>query len=297
MENLPETLQSVVTPDLAQHLAELFGETPDATASGLGATLATLLGALTMRTEHEGIADVMRATHVGLGAGNPLDGLVASLSSPAVRGTLMDHGATIATQLLGAQSAPVTAAIAGQSGLKGETVASLIKLGGPLTMGALARALGGEPTAQGITDLLEAEKPRITAALPPGIRELLAPLAAAATPLHGTPVEAAAEAAMSANRWLPWLIGLVIAIGLFAGLRGCQDTGSEMADRSKHHNPDRDGSSARSDGGRPARWYGAEARIRPCRLRACALPAKRRACAPRVPLRGAHLRQRQQQPR
>jgi len=229
MPGLLETLQGAVTPDLVEHLAGLLGESPDATAKGLTAVLPTLLGALTMRTEHEGIADVMHATHVGLGGGNPLDGLVAGLSSPDVRSTLMDHGATIATQLLGAQSAPVTAALAGQSGLKGDTIGSLIKLGGPMAMGALAKALGGEPTAQGTTDLLHAERPAIMAALPPGIRELLAPLAAAATPLHGTPVEAAAESALSASRWLPWLIGLMVAIILFAGLRGCQDQDAEKA--------------------------------------------------------------------
>lgn len=226
MPGLLETLKGAMTPDIVAQVADLFGESPDAMARGLGAILPTLLGALAMRTEHEGIADVMRAAQVGLGGGNPLDGLAAALSGPAARGTLMDHGATIATQLLGAQSAPVTVALAGQSGLKGETVASLIQLGGPLAMGAIARVLGGQPTAQGIADLLEAERPAILAALPPGLRELLAPLAAAQTPLHGTPVEAAAGAATSAGRWLPWLIGIVAAIGLFFGLRGCQDEGA-----------------------------------------------------------------------
>lgn len=237
MPGLLEALQGAVTPDLVAQAADLFGESPDAMAKGFAGILPVLLGALAMRTDHEGIADVMRVIHVGLGGGNPLDDLSASLSNPALRGTLMDHGLTIVTRLLGAQSAAVAAALAGQTGLRRDTVGSLLQLGGPMAMGAIAKVLGGEPTAQGITDLLEAEQPAIMAALLPGLRELLAPLAAAPSPLHGTQLEAAAGAATASSRWLPWLIGIIVAIGLVFGLRGCQDKGAERLTRSSATTP------------------------------------------------------------
>ncbi|MBS3960868.1 MAG: OmpA family protein [Sandarakinorhabdus sp.] len=229
MSGLLETLRGAITPEITAQVADLFGESPDAAASGLGAILPTLLGALAIRTGHEGIADVMRMTEIGLDGDNPLDDLGATLSGPAARGALMEHGASIATELLGGQFAPVAAAISGQSGLRSDTVASLIRLGAPLAMGAIARVLGNQPTAQGITDLLEAEGPAITAALPPGLRELLTPLAAAQTPLHGTLLASTAGAAASAGRWLPWLLGSMLVFGIFVGLRGCQERGDDRA--------------------------------------------------------------------
>ena len=237
MAGLLDMLEASLTPAVARQIAALLGETPEATAAGLSAVLSTLLGGLAIRTDHEGIRDVMRATHVGLGGGNPLDDLGATLESPAVRSTMMDHGTTISTQLLGAQAGPVTATLAGQTGLKGESVSSLIKLAGPMVMGAVSRALGGEPTAQGIAERLQQEEPAIMSALPPGIRELLSPLAAAPSAMHGTPIEAAAGSAMMAQRWLPWLVGIVVAIGLFAGLRSCADPDRLSGIRSNQTTP------------------------------------------------------------
>lgn len=229
MSGLLETLRGAITPEITAQVADLFGESPDAAASGLGAILPTLLGALAIRTGHEGIADVMRMAEIGLDGGNPLDDLAAALSGPAARGALMEHGATISTELLGGQFAPVAAAISGQSGLRGDAVVSLIRLGAPLAVGAMARVLGNQPTAQDITDLLEAEGPAIMAALPPGLRELLTPLAAAQTPLHGTLLASTAGAATSAGRWLPWLLGSMVALGIFVGLRGCREQGDDRA--------------------------------------------------------------------
>lgn len=228
MSGLLETVQAAVTPAIVHQAADLLGESPDATQKGFAAVLATLLGALAIRTDHDGITEVMRAAHValgngGAGAANPLDTLAQSLASPALRGILMDHGTTMATQLLGAQLGPVSAALAGQTSLKGDSVTSLIRLGGPIMMGAVARVLGSALKAEGLADLVRAERPAIMAALAPGIPELLGPLAAAGSPLHGTAVEAAAEAAVSASRWVPWLASALVAIGLLFGLRGCED--------------------------------------------------------------------------
>jgi outer membrane protein OmpA-like peptidoglycan-associated protein len=57
----------------------------------------------------------------------------------------------------------------------------------------------------------------------------LLPLAAAASPLHGTPVEGAAAAATTSARWLPWLVAAVAAIALIAGLRSCRTEQAKLA--------------------------------------------------------------------
>lgn len=242
MSGLLETVESPLTPAIVRQASDLLGESSDATEQGFAAVLATLLGALAMRTDQEGITELLRAAQLAAGGGGtggktPLDDLGASLASPALRGALMDHGTTIATQLLGSQLGPVSAALAGQSGLKGESMGSLIRLGGPMVVGAVAKMLGNAPPARGLADLVDSERPAIMAALPPGIRELLGPLAAAQTPLSGTAVEAARRDGGSINRRAVALIAAIVAVGLLIGLRSCDDQAADRAAQSTTTTP------------------------------------------------------------
>jgi outer membrane protein OmpA-like peptidoglycan-associated protein len=228
MGQLLETLAAACPPEQVKLLATLFNDTPEATARALGAVGPTILAALATRAEHGAMDEVMALAPAVLADGNPLDQIGPALTDTAVRATLMEHGDTLAQQLLGRQAAPIAAALAQGTGARADTIVNLLKVGGPLAIGALAKAAGGAPTAQGIASALAAERPAILGALPPGLAPLLAPLAAEATPLHGTVAEGAGAAAASASRWVPWLIAAVIGIVIVASLRNFQ---SEDADR------------------------------------------------------------------
>jgi outer membrane protein OmpA-like peptidoglycan-associated protein len=143
----------------------------------------------------------------------------------------MDDGARLLTAALGPQEGTVAHELARLTGVRAESATQVLKLAGPLALGAIANILGGPPTAQGLADLLQAETPALERALPAPLRAALAPLVAEPSPLHGTTAEGAAAAAASSARWLPWLLAAVAAVALVAGLQrfATRDEGAREA--------------------------------------------------------------------
>lgn len=219
------------TEGLVGPLATLFGERPDALAKALPLALPAMAAAFAARADHGLIADLMPAVTAVLDDGDPEVRTLAALEDPTTRQGLMDEGAGLVRAALGPQAATVAHEIGRLSGLRAESAGELMKLAGPLALGAIGRALGGPPTAQGLVDLLQAETPALERALPATLRTALAPLAAEPSPLHGTPVEGAAAAAGGASRWLPWLLAAVAVIALLAGLQGFGDRAEKAAER------------------------------------------------------------------
>jgi hypothetical protein len=231
MGTLVESLTQPAAEGLVGPLATLFGENRDAVARALPLALPALAAAFAARTDHGLIAELMPAVTALLDDGDPDARTLAALDDPVTRQGLMDEGAGLVRAALGPQAATVAHEIGRLSGLRVENAGELMKLAGPLALGAIGRTLGGPPTAQGLVDLLQAETPALERALPATLRTALAPLAAEPSPLHGTPVEGAAAAAGSSGRWLPWLIAAVAVIALLAGLQGFGNRGEKATER------------------------------------------------------------------
>ncbi len=219
MGSLVDSLVQPAAPTLVGPLATLLGESPETLTRGLGLALPAMAAALATRVDHGLIEDLMPAVAGAFRGGEPEARVMAALEDPIARQGLMDEGGTLLRAVLGPQAGTVAHELARLAGVRTENATELLKLAGPLALGAVAKRLGGTPTAQGLADLLLAETPALERALPAPLRAALAPLAAEPSPLHGTPVEGAAAAAVSSGRWLPWLLAAVAAVAVLAGLQ------------------------------------------------------------------------------
>ena len=183
MPNMIETILQSISPEARSALAAYFGETPDSTDRALVSIIPTLLAAMVSRSEHGGLESVAALVRTSLEHDNALDDLSAALSDPGRRSRLLANGGSFVSALLGGQLGPVSAALTGRSGVKGDTIRGLLQLGGSLVTGGVGKMLGHhQPTSQELSTLLKSERADIFARLPSGISSLLAPLSGAATP-------------------------------------------------------------------------------------------------------------------
>jgi hypothetical protein len=219
MGQLTDSLSTAVPPAQVEALARLLGDTPDATARALAAGVAAILGALATRATHGGMDEVMALAGPILGGGDPLGRFADALEDSSLRGELMAQGHALVDGLLGRDAGALAAALSQHTGTRAHSVAELLKLAGPVAVGALAHQLGGTATADRLEALLAAERPSLMAGLAPRVAPLVAASAAEPVPLHGTVAEGAAGSAQSAGRWLPWLAAAVVAIVLVASFR------------------------------------------------------------------------------
>ncbi|MFA7441034.1 MAG: OmpA family protein [Sphingomonadaceae bacterium] len=226
MPNMIETILQSISPEARSALAAYFGETPDSTDRALVSIIPTLLAAMVSRSEHGGLESVAALVRTSLEHDNALDDLSAALSDPGRRSRLLANGGSFVSALLGGQLGPVSAALTGRSGVKGDTIRGLLQLGGSLVTGGVGKMLGHhQPTSQELSTLLKSERADIFARLPSGISSLLAPLSGAATPATAAAALASDPAARTDrgfSRWLPWILAAIVALAIIFSLRSCE---------------------------------------------------------------------------
>ena len=227
MGQLTDSLPAAVPPALMEAIARLLGDTPEAVGKAMGLAAPALLAALANRATHGGMDEVMALAGPLLDGGDPLDQLSAAAADSSARAGLMAQGQTLADGLLGGGAGAFAAAVSALSGTGAHSVADVLKLAGPVGLGAVARQLGGEVTADRLAGLLADERPHLLRALPPALAAQVSATEAEPVPLHGPAAEGAAGAAQSAARWVPWLAAAVVAIIVITSFRAFQGEGSK----------------------------------------------------------------------
>jgi hypothetical protein len=227
-QTLADSLAQALPPAQVEGLAQLLGDTPEATGRALAAAVPALAAALANRATHGGMDEVMARAGPLLADGDLLERVARALDDSGVRSELMVGGHALAEGLLGDGAGTFAAALTRLTGTRAHTVAEVVTLAGPVGLGVLARHLGGAPSADQLEALLEAERPMLLGALPPQLAAVVAASAVEPVPLHGTPVEGAAGAAQSAGRWLPWLAAAVVAIVVVASFRTFETGGKAL---------------------------------------------------------------------
>lgn len=218
MTNLVQTVLGAVTPDLNDRLASLLGESPGATSKGLSAAVPALLaGALQQSSTPGGADGLVGAINQATAGGNPLDQVSGLAVDDGARAGLLSQGRGLADGLLGTNGGPVANSLASFAGLKAGSATQLLALAAPLVLGAIAKALGGAPTAGGVRSLLSDQRSSILGALPPGLGSLFG-LGGAAS---ATAASATAATGGGFRKLLPWLIAAVVVLGLILALRNC----------------------------------------------------------------------------
>lgn len=217
MASLVDVIRGALPTSMIDTLADNLGESPQATGSALGGIVPVILGAIAGKVESGGAAGVVDLIKSALARGNPLDNPDA-LAGGTMGRFIPERSGGLASSLLGSSFGPIAAQFAERFGLKVDSVRALLGVGGLASVGGIGRALGGDPTPQGLSDLVRSERPAIAAALPPGIGGLLGSVGGPA----GAAVSRAGDAAGTAfGKWLPWILLAIVAIAVIIGLRSC----------------------------------------------------------------------------
>lgn len=234
MANLIQTVTNAFTPDVTSKLAGAMGESPSAVTSGVGAAAPALLaGALQRSATPAGARSLLDLVNQSQASGHPLDRLGAIAQDDSARASFLSHGQGLASGLLGGSTSNVASAVSSHSGLGMDSATKLLALVAPLVLGAIGRAAGPSPSAQGLQSLLNGERASILGALPPGLGSLFGLGAAGRTAsrgaqsaetyaAHASSTGAAAVARPSGlSRFLPWIVGGLVLLGLIFAMRNC----------------------------------------------------------------------------
>jgi OmpA-OmpF porin, OOP family len=235
MANLIQTVINALTPDVTSKLAGAMGESPSAVTSGVGAAAPALLaGALQRSATPAGSRSLLDLVNQSQTNGHPLDRLGAVAADDRARASFLSHGQGLASGLLGGSTTNVASAISSHSGIGLDSATKLLAMMAPVVLGVLGRAAGPSPSAAGLQTLLNNERGSILGALPPGLGSLfgLGPAAARTASrgaasaeqyaAHATSTGAAAVARPSGmSRFLPWIVGGLVLLGLIFAMRNC----------------------------------------------------------------------------
>lgn len=239
--NLVSYLMQFLTPDTIARLAAALGldveKVQRGVAAAVPAVLAGLAGTATQPGGAEKIADAARQQS---GVLDNLGGLLSG-GNP---GSLAQTGTQLLSSIFGGNSNVLANAVGNYSGLGANGGSSLLGMLAPLVLGGIAKKMGSDTSASGIAGLLASEKDNIAAALPPGLKDMLASsgllgslggtarsaasagsdaaarAAATATSAARQTSSAATATASRGSNWLYWLIGALALLAILYYLFG-----------------------------------------------------------------------------
>ncbi len=241
--SLIDSVMNLATPDLTSRIASSLGEATDGVSSALAGGLnAMLLGVLGKTADPSAMRSVFNLVTDPANDGRVLDNPAALVGAP--EGAMSSLGGQFLSNVFGARGTAVNDVLARTSGLRVESISSLMRLAAPLLLGVLGkRARDGGLNAASFTRLFEDERDSIENAAPPGVAGALGlaePVAAesyAGEPIYEEEgrVEQpsrvyAPEEQTTGLRWMwPALVALA-AIALFLGTRAKHRAPAPVAD-------------------------------------------------------------------
>ena len=172
--NIIDMLKSQLGGQIAGQLGRQFGESEQATKSGIEALVPTILGGLLKQVASPGGAGKLdSALKDGGYDGGLLDNLSGMLSGGGTD-SLTSKGGGLISMLMGDKSAMIAPIIAKLTGMKASSITSLLAILAPLVMsfiGKQKKTMGLD--SNGLASLLMSQKDSIAAALPAGISDAM----------------------------------------------------------------------------------------------------------------------------
>ncbi|NVP56331.1 DUF937 domain-containing protein [Mycoplana rhizolycopersici] len=239
--NLVSYLMQFLTPDTIARLAAALGLDVDKVQRGVAAAVpAVLAGLASTATQPGGAEKIADAARQQSGVLDNLGGLLSG-GNP---GSLAQTGTQLLSSIFGGNSNALANAVGNYSGLGTNGGGSLLGMLAPLVLGGIAKKMGSDTSASGIAGLLASEKDNIAAALPPGLKDMLASsgllgslggtarsaasagsdaaarAAATATSAARQTSSAATATASRGSNWLYWLIGALALLAILYYLFG-----------------------------------------------------------------------------
>ena len=203
--NLVSLVMQFLTPDMVDRIGAAVGLDRNIAQSAVGASVPGLLAALNGVASQPGGAQ--KLAEAAERQSDTLGSLVGLLADGG-QSSVIEKGSRMLSWLLGGGNRYALAGAIGKFvGLSQRASGSLLGMLIPVVMGTIAQQQGARPlNADGLADLLAAQKDNIAAALPPGFGNLLAGagfldsagsgarMATAARPQTATPTASSAEA-------------------------------------------------------------------------------------------------------
>lgn len=215
MAGLIDMIRGSIGPETIDGLAAQLGESPQNTGNALTNAIPVILAALAGRAEGGNLGSIVDMLKSAVAGGNPLD-RTTSLSPAA----LTDSGGLL-SGLLGGSLGTIAQTLASRFGISADSFRAILGAASMFGAGGIARALNGNITANGLTDLLRRERPSIDAALPSGVSGMLGSFGSTASNAGASAADAVEDAGGGLARWLPWIALAIAAIIAIALLRTC----------------------------------------------------------------------------
>ncbi len=221
LTSITQALSSQAAPAISQNL----GETESAVHKGLGALLPVLLGGLVAKSATSTGASSVFSTVTGQNVDTGLLGNLGSLLGSGQSSNVTNVGGSLLSGIFGAdKTSGLGGALASISGMKAGSAVNLVMMAVPLVFGQLKKVV----TERGLnvssfSSLLAGQKEHLLGKLDPTLTSALglgSPasfLGGAAAPVRATAAAVAATgpaAAAGLSRYMPWLIGFLIALAL-----------------------------------------------------------------------------------
>jgi hypothetical protein len=250
--NILDLLKSQLGGQIAGQLGKQFGESETSTKAGVDALIPTILGGLLKQVSSPGGPEKLDKTiKEGGYDGGLLDGLSGMLTGGGAD-KLSGKGGDLVSSLFGDKAAMLLPILSKLTGLKLDSVQSMLAMLLPLVMSFLGKqqkAMGLD--ASGLASMLISQKDSISAALPPGVSDAMG-IANLSTPAASRPAPVASKSSGSGSGIMPKALialAIVAAVGygcylyIFAGILPSGPAGNSVVA------PPPEGSSQGSYGG------------------------------------------------
>lgn len=223
--NILDLAKTYFSPATVAKLASLVGENPSNVQSALGGILPSLLGGIMDKASTTGGASEIFGLLRDNKEENILDNLPDLLSNPEKSQDLMSVGSQLLPRLFGNKTGGITSAIAAQSGAKKSSVSSLLSIAAPILLSVIGKHFKSTGLGlSGLTSLLMGQKDAVLGALPSGLSSALN--FTNLGDFKGTETKVTREWEEKDESgmpgWLPWLIGVLILMGILWGLKTCK---------------------------------------------------------------------------
>ncbi len=201
-------------PDFASKIAGLVGENVQGTQSVLDSGLPLLFSGLANKSgAPNGASEVLNLLNNFGAADSQLSNIAGLLSGGGGLGGLGTAGNSIISALFGNKSDGIYSALAGLAGVKPGSATTLLSAVAPLAFGMLRRHTAKEGLgASGLASLLLGQRDSLARKVP----ESLSRAAGFAPASHITALSANEAKSSGFLRWLPWVIGVLLALWLLS---------------------------------------------------------------------------------
>ena len=213
--NLVSEIADVLSPSIVSRIASALGlnqtSTQKAVVAAVPALLAALISVVSRPQAATKLNDVVRKQEPGV-----LASLTSAIGEPG-QNALVGQGSSLLTSLLGGKTlSALTGAVGQYAGIDAGRSKTLMGLLGPVVLGVLGQQQrSGGLDASGLANLLMSQKSNVVGALPSGFSKYLGDTGIL-DDISTSSAKYASRAQSTPPSVLPWLLGILVALGALA---------------------------------------------------------------------------------